>query len=582
MSIFNVFTMIGGLAMFLFGMDVMGKSLEKQAGSSLQKILEKLTASPLKGFMLGLVVTAVIQSSSATTVMVVGFVNSGVMQLGQAISVIMGSNVGTTVTSWILSLSGLQGDSFLVQLFKPTTFSPILALIGIILYMSGKSDKKKTTGAILLGFAVLMFGMDTMSGAVKPLANVPEFTKLFTLFTNPILGVIVGAVLTGIIQSSSASVGILQALSVTGAVTYGNAIPIIMGQNIGTCVTALLSSVGANKNAKRAAVVHLYFNIIGVTVFLVLFYSVKAIFKFEFVNESINGFGIAVVHTLFNVVATAIMLPFTKGLEKLACLTVRDSKTEEKDVPLDERLLATPAMAIERCRYLTNQMAENVDMMLSKAMGLTENYDEKEAEFIRKTEEIVDNDEDMLGSYLVKLSSHDMTMRDSHEVSKLLHTIGDFERIGDHAVNLVGTAKEISDKQLAFPEEAIREIHVLQSAIRDIVDLTHKAFLNDDLALASRVEPLEEVVDRLTKKLKHHQIERLREGESTIEMGFILSDLLTNYERVADHCSNIAVAMIEVNQDSFGVHEYLNTMKGENGDAEFRSLYREYKEKYTL
>lgn len=582
MSIFNVFTMIGGLAMFLFGMDVMGKSLEKQAGSSLQKILEKLTASPVKGFILGLVVTAVIQSSSATTVMVVGFVNSGVMQLGQAISVIMGSNVGTTVTSWILSLSGLQGDSFLVQLFKPTTFSPILALIGIILYMSGKSDKKKTTGAILLGFAVLMFGMDTMSGAVKPLADVPEFTNLFTLFTNPILGVIVGAVLTGIIQSSSASVGILQALSVTGAVTYGNAIPIIMGQNIGTCVTALLSSVGANKNAKRAAAVHLYFNVIGVTVFLVLFYSLKAIFKFEFIDNPINGFGIAVVHTLFNVVATAIMLPFTKLLEKLACLTVRDSKTEEKDVPLDERLLATPAMAIERCRHLTNQMAENVDMMLSKAMALTENYNEQDADFIRETEEIVDNDEDMLGSYLVKLSSHDMTMRDSHEVSKLLHTIGDFERIGDHAVNLVSTAKEISDKQLTFSEEAVREIHVLQSAIRDIVDLTHKAFLNDDLALASRVEPLEEVVDRLTKKLKHHQIARLQEGESTIEMGFILSDLLTNYERVADHCSNIAVAMIEVNQDSFGAHEYLNTMKSEKGETFFRELYNEYKVKYTL
>lgn len=582
MDLFSALTMVGGLTMFLFGMDVMGKSLEKLAGGKLQKILEKLTSSPVKGFLLGLVVTIIIQSSSATTVMVIGFVNSGVMKLSQAIGVIMGSNVGTTVTSWILSLSGLQGDSFLVKLFKPSTFTPVLALLGIVFYMSGKSDRKKTTGAILLGFSVLMFGMDTMSDAVKPLADVPEFINLFTLFSNPILGVLTGAVLTGIIQSSSASVGILQALSVTGAVNYGNAIPIIMGQNIGTCVTALLSSAGANKNAKRAAVVHLYFNVIGVAVFMTVFYTLKSIFDFSFIDNPINGFGIALVHTVFNVIATAVMLPFTKGLEKLACLTIRDSDKKEKTVPLDERLLQTPAMAIDRCRSVTNQMAESVERMLSIAIGLTERYDEKSAEEILSSEETVDNDEDMLGTYLVKLSSRDMTVRESREVSKLLHTIGDFERIGDHAVNLLNTAREIDEKGLNFPEEAVEKIHVLQSAVREIVSITNNAFMNDDIVLASRVEPLEQVVDRLTKKLKHHQIERLQEGESTIEMGFVLSDLLTNYERVADHCSNIAVAIIEVTQGSFDTHEYLNAMKNEKGETYFRELYNKYKEKYAI
>lgn len=582
MDLFSALTMVGGLTMFLFGMDVMGKSLEKLAGGKLQKILEKLTSSPVKGFLLGLVVTIIIQSSSATTVMVIGFVNSGVMKLSQAIGVIMGSNVGTTVTSWILSLSGLQGDSFLVKLFKPSTFTPVLALLGIVFYMSGKSDRKKTTGAILLGFSVLMFGMDTMSDAVKPLADVPEFINLFTLFSNPILGVLTGTVLTGIIQSSSASVGILQALSVTGAVNYGNAIPIIMGQNIGTCVTALLSSAGANKNAKRAAVVHLYFNVIGVAVFMTVFYTLKSIFDFSFIDNPINGFGIALVHTVFNVIATAVMLPFTKGLEKLACLTIRDSDKKEKTVPLDERLLQTPAMAIDRCRSVTNQMAESVERMLSIAIGLTERYDEKSAEEILSSEETVDNDEDMLGTYLVKLSSRDMTVRESREVSKLLHTIGDFERIGDHAVNLLNTAREIDEKGLNFPEEAVEKIHVLQSAVREIVSITNNAFMNDDIVLASRVEPLEQVVDRLTKKLKHHQIERLQEGESTIEMGFVLSDLLTNYERVADHCSNIAVAIIEVTQGSFDTHEYLNAMKNEKGETYFRELYNKYKEKYAI
>lgn len=582
LDIFHLLTMVGGLAMFLFGMDIMGKSLEKLAGGKLQKILEKLTSSPVKGFLLGLVVTVIIQSSSATTVMVIGFVNSGVMKLGQAISIIIGSNVGTTITSWILSLSGLQGDSFLIKLLKPSTFIPVLALMGIIFYMSGKNDRKKTIGAIFLGFSVLMFGMDTMSAAVKPLADIPEFINLFTLFSNPILGVLTGAILTGIIQSSSASVGILQALSVTGAVSYGNAIPIIMGQNIGTCITALLSSAGANKNAKRAAVVHLYFNIIGVAVFMTVFYTLKSIFGFSFVDEPINGFGIAAVHTIFNVVATAIMLPFTKGLEKLACLTIRDSEKKEKTVPLDERLLQTPAMAIDRCRSVMGQMAEIVERMFSNAIELTEKYDEKTAEEILSSEETIDNDEDMLGTYLVKLSSKDMTVRESREVSKLLHIIGDFERIGDHAVNLLNTAREINEKELRFSEEAVREIHILQRAVREIVSITHNAFLNDDIILASRVEPLEQVVDRLTKKLKHHHIERLQEGESTIEKGFVLSDLLTNYERVADHCSNIAVAIIEVTQGSFDTHEYLNAMKNEKGETYFRELYNEYKEKYSM
>ena len=569
MSIFNVFSLFGGLALFLFGMDVMGKSLEKQAGGRLQIILEKLSSKPLRGFLLGLLVTAVIQSSSATTVMVVGFVNSGVMQLGQAINVIMGANVGTTVTAWILSLSGIEGDSWWVQILKPANFSPVLALIGIILYMFCKSDRKKDTGSILLGFAILMTGMEAMSDAVAPLSEVPAFTRMFTAFENPILGLLAGAILTGIIQSSSASVGILQALSATGAVSYGSAIPIILGQNIGTCVTAMLSSVGTTKNARRAALVHLYFNVIGATGFLVVFYPLRSIFQFQFVELPIDAMGIAVVHTTFNLLATALMLPFARWLEKLAYITIPDepSGKPESFTLLDERLLSTPAVAVEQSRNLAGEMASLARTSLLKAMSLTEKWDDKLAAEIEQSEELVDHYEDVLGTYLVHLSSRSMTLDDSREVSKLLNTIADFERIGDHAVNVLKAARELHDKQLRFSEAARQEMQVLTGAVQEALDKTLDAFRKDDVYLAGKVEPIEQVVDELTRELKARHILRLQNGVCTIELGFIFSDLLNNYERVADHCSNVAVAVIEMAQDSFDTHEYLASIKA--GDAKF-------------
>ena len=582
MSIFNVFSLFGGLALFLFGMDVMGKSLEKQAGGRLQIILEKLSSKPLRGFLLGLLVTAVIQSSSATTVMVVGFVNSGVMQLGQAINVIMGANVGTTVTAWILSLSGLQGDSWWIQMLKPANFSPVLALIGIILYMFCKSDRKKDIGSILLGFAILMTGMETMSGAVEPLSEVPAFTQLFTTFENPILGLLAGAILTGIIQSSSASVGILQALSATGAVSYGSAIPIILGQNIGTCVTALLSSVGTTKNARRAALVHLYFNIIGATGFLIVFYLLRAIFQFQFVNLPIDAMGIAVVHTTFNLLATAFMLPFARWLEKLAYITIPDkpSGKPEHFALLDERLLSTPAVAVEQSRNLAGEMATLARASLLKAMSLTEKWDDKLAAEIDQSEEQIDHYEDVLGTYLVHLSSRSMTLGDSREVSKLLNTITDFERIGDHAVNVLKAARELHDKQLQFSEAARQEMQVLTGAVQEALDKTLEAFRKDDVYLAGKVEPIEQVVDELTRELKARHILRLQNGVCTIELGFIFSDLLNNYERVADHCSNVAVAVIEMAQDSFDTHEYLAGIKA--GDAKFAQRLEKYRRRYTV
>ncbi len=582
MSIFNVFSLFGGLALFLFGMDVMGKGLEKQAGGRLQIILEKLSSKPLRGFLLGLLVTAVIQSSSATTVMVVGFVNSGVMQLGQAINVIMGANVGTTVTAWILSLSGLQGDSWWIQMLKPANFSPVLALIGIVLYMFCKSDRKKDIGSILLGFAILMTGMEAMSGAVEPLSEVPAFTRLFTAFENPILGLLAGAILTGIIQSSSASVGILQALSATGAVSYGSAIPIILGQNIGTCVTAILSSVGTTKNARRAALVHLYFNVIGATGFLIVFYLLRAVFQFQFVDLPIDAMGIAVVHTTFNLLATALMLPFARVLEKLAYLTIPDepSGTPEHFALLDERLLSTPAVAVEQSRNLAGEMATLARTSLLKAMSLTEKWDDKLAAEIEQSEEQIDHYEDVLGTYLVHLSSRSMTLGDSREVSKLLNTITDFERIGDHAVNVLKAARELHDKQLQFSEAARQEMQVLTGAVQEALDKTLEAFRKDDVYLAGKVEPIEQVVDELTRELKARHILRLQNGVCTIELGFIFSDLLNNYERVADHCSNVAVAVIEMAQDSFDTHEYLAGIKA--GDAKFAQRLEKYRRRYTV
>ena len=584
MTVFNVFSLLGGLALFLFGMDIMGKALEKQAGGQLQKILSKLTDNPLKGFFLGLCVTAVIQSSSATTVMVVGFVNSGIMELHQAIGVIMGSNVGTTVTSWILSLSGLQGDSFLINMLKPTSFSPVLAFIGILLYM-GKSEKRKGIGTILIGFAVLMTGMTAMSNAVLPLQNEAWFTNLFIRFSNPLLGVLVGAVVTGIIQSSSASVGILQALSATGVITYGSAIPIIMGQNIGTCVTALISSVGANKNARRAAMVHLYFNIIGVTLFLAVFYGANLLLDFAFVNETVTAWGIAVVHSIFNLTATAVLLPFANGLEKLAILTIPDDAEKESFALLDERLLNTPAVAVERARAATADMAELARVGVVQAMSLTHKWDDSLAQKVREEEEKVDKYEDALGTYLVKLSSREMSHADSQSVNTLLHTISDFERISDHSVNVLHSAEEIHAKNIEFSKDAQEELQVLEGAVQDVLSRTTDAFRKGDLHLAGKVEPLETVVDELVRAIKARHVARLQTGSCSIEYGFVLEDLLTNYERVCDHCSNVAVAQIEVAQDSFDTHAYLNDLRYGNETKESEQFQRRldrYRERYLF
>lgn len=582
MSIWNVFALLGGLALFLFGMDVMGKALERQAGGQLEKVLSKLTNSPFKGFFLGMLVTAVIQSSSATTVMVVGFVNSGMMQLRQAIGIIMGSNVGTTVTSWLLSLSGIEGDSFVVQLFKPTSFSPILAFIGIILYMFCKSEKNKSTGTILIGFAVLMTGMAAMSNAVTPLKDAIWFTNLFVAFQNPLLGVLVGAVLTAIIQSSSASVGILQALSATGAITFGSALPIIMGQNIGTCATALLSSIGTNKNARRAAMVHLYFNIIGVVLFLCLFYPLNALLHFSFLNGTVSALGIAIVHTAFNLITTLVLLPLSRVLEILATRTIRDTPNAAKEEfsRLDPRLLATPAVAVDRAVAATNDMAALAHKSLLNALHLTHAWDDTLAGTVEHAEDAIDHYEDMLGTYLVQLSMHEMTQTDSRTVNMLLHTIGDFERIGDHAINIMRSGREIHEKSIRFSEQAKEELSVLEAAVQDIVTRTVTCFAQKDLYLAGKIEPLEQVVDGLVREVKTRHIARLQNGQCPIRYGFVLDDLLTNCERIADHCSNIAVALIEVTRGSFDTHAYLSQQK--ESSEQFSRRYEEYRTRYLF
>ena len=580
MDLFDVLTLLGGLSLFLFGMNLMGASLDKRAGSSLKILLGKLTSRKILGFLTGMGVTAVIQSSSATTVMVVGFVNSGLLTLRQAISVIMGANVGTTVTAWILSLTGLDGDNFFVMLLKPTSFTPILALIGVVLTMMAKSDKKKDVGMILLGFAVLMFGMDTMSGAVAGLEEVPEFRNILLMFSNPVLGVLAGAGLTAIIQSSSASVGILQALSATGQVTYGAAIPIIMGQNIGTCVTAMISSVGANKNAKRAAVVHLLFNIVGTAVWLAVFYGINAVVQFSFVSHSIDQLGIAVVHTAFNILCTALLFPFSGLLEKMACRLVPDTKAPEKIQILDELFLATPSVAIDRCQEVAETMARISMDALKTSCQLIEHYDPKSAQAVRETEQEADQYEDMLGTYLVKLGRADLNAADSRETAKLLHIIGDFERISDHAVNLVESAEEIRNKGLSFSVHAKQELAVLTAAVGEVMDLALDAFLQNNPALAAKVEPLEQVVDTLKEQLRNRHILRLQKGECTIELGFVWSDLLTSLERVADHCSNIAGCVIEMSHDSLDVHEYLDNVKA--GGPGFLRAYEAYAQKYAL
>ena len=580
MTVFDVLTLIGGLCLFLFGMNVMGDALERRAGGSLNKILAKLTKNKLTGFLTGLGVTGVIQSSSATTVMVVGFVNSGIMTLKQSISVIMGANIGTTVTAWILSLGGISGDSLFIKLLKPSSFTPVLALIGTILLMFSKSGKKKDTGTILLGFATLMFGMETMTGSVSGLAEIEEFKNMFLIFRNPILGVLAGTVLTAIIQSSSASVGILQALAVTGQVSYGAAIPIIMGQNIGTCVTAMLSSVGTTKNAKRAAVVHLSFNVIGTVIWLTVFGIVSAVFKPALLNMPATLPGIAVTHSLFNIACTALLLPASALLEKLAMKLVPDSGSEVKISELDERLLATPPIALERCGVLVKKMAELSVTSLKESMNMLFGYDSHTADEIRENEDKADHYEDILGTYLVKLSGHQISDSDSCTVSKLLKAIGDFERISDHSVNIVESAEEINQKQIAFSETARSEIEVMCSAVSEILTISYNAFMNNSVETAKTVEPLEQVIDGLKKKLRNNHIARLKKGDCSIEAGFVWADLLTNLERVADHCSNVAVCVIDAKENNMNVHESLRNIEEVN--PEFNRMYKEFKNKYSV
>ena len=580
MDIFDILTMIGGLSLFLFGMNIMGESLERRAGSSLRALLGKLTTNRMLGFLTGLAVTAVIQSSSATTVMVVGFVNSGLLTLGQAINVIMGANVGTTVTAWILSLSGIEGSSLIVRLLKPSSFTPVLALVGIIFYMFLKDSRKKDTGMILLGFATLMFGMETMSGAVKGLKDVPQFQQLFLLFSNPVLGTLAGAVLTAVIQSSSASVGILQALSATGQVTYAAAIPIIMGQNIGTCVTAMLSSVGTTKNAKRAAIVHLMFNIIGTVVCLVLFSLARALFHPAILGESATYLGISVCHTAFNVICTAMLLPSGNLLEKLVCRMVPDARQPEAVAELDERLLTTPSIALERCRTLTGEMADTAALALGQGLQSLLDFSPELSHSVREDENRTDHYEDILGTYLVKLSALQISEADSAEAAMLLKALNDFERIGDHALNLVESAEELQEKNLSFSEAARHELAVLTRAVGEIVELSFSAFRENDLTKAYQVEPLEQVIDDLKEKLRVHHILRLQQGSCSIETGFVWSDILTALERVGDHCSNIAGCIIDLAHHDMNTHEALRSAQVENEN--FGEQYRMYAKKYSL
>lgn len=573
MDFFSILTLLGGLAMFLYGMQVMGDGLEKLSGGKLEKILENLSSNRLKAVLVGAAVTAVIQSSSATTVMVVGFVNSGIMHLSQAVGFIMGANIGTTITAWILSLAGIESSNFFVKLLNPSSFSPILALIGVIFIVFLHDEKKKDIGNIMVGFAVLMFGMNTMSGAVKPLAQVPEFTNILLKFSNPVLGVLAGALLTAVIQSSSASVGILQALCVTGAVQYGTALPIIMGQNIGTCITAMLSSVGATKNAKRAAVVHLYFNIVGTIAFMGVFYLLNTFLHFSFINDVAGPAGIAVIHSAFNVIATVVLLPFGDVLVKMACATIRDTKEEkaisEEDqefMILESRFLSNPGIAIEQSKTAAKKMAEQSQNALKLSFGLLDTFQEENAFRVEKIEAKVDRYEDELGTYLIKLNQKELSVEDSHSLSIMLHCIGDFERISDHALSIMKSAKEMWEKNAVFSPQAVKELHVMEKAVVDIVDKAYAVFANQDIQLAEEIEPLEEVIDELSRELKRRHVNRLRAGECTIEMGFILSDVTTSLERIADHCSNIGVCVTQVREDLYDTHSHLDSVKNAPGE----------------
>ncbi len=583
MDVFSIITLLGGLAFFLYGMNVMSQGLEKMAGGKLETILQKMTSNRLKALGLGIVVTVAIQSSSAVTVILVGLVNSGIMHFGRTIGIIMGANVGTTVTAWLLSMIGIESSNVFIRLLKPENFSLVFALVGIMLIMMSKSTRKKDIGSILIGFAVLMFGMELMSGAVEPLKDMPEFTNLLIMFENPLFGIVAGAVLTGVIQSSSASVGILQALSMTGRINFSVALPIIMGQNIGTCVTALISSIGVNKNARKVSVVHVTFNLIGTAIWLLVFYGVDAIVDFAFVNQSVNPFEIAVIHSIFNITTTIVLLPFTKQLEKIANLVIKtgDTEKEEKKDFIDSRLLATPSVAVAECKKLTYKMAQVSQDIIHRAFSLFDKFNEDVAVKMFDNEEELDMYEDNLGNYLIAISNKGLSDADSRAKFTMLHTIGDFERLGDHALNLYKAAKELDTKKLAFTDDAENDLLVLRRAAEEIVDNTINAYINNDISLAVNVEPLEQVIDKLTSEIKTKHIERLQRGECTIEMGFILSDILTNYERISDHCSNIAVAMIEINHGGFGTHKYLNNLKSSN-DIDFNATYELYENKYSL
>ena len=587
MDIFAVFSLIGGLAFFLFGMHVMSSNLEKMAGGKLELLLKKMTTNPFVSLFLGAAITIAIQSSSATTVMLVGLVNSGIMEFGQTINVIFGANIGTTLTAWLLSLSGIESNNLFVQMLKPENFSPIVAFIGVLMLMLGKSDRKRSIGTVLVGFAVLMYGMDLMKNAVSPLAEMPQFSDLMVKFTNPVLGVVIGALFTGLIQSSAASVGILQALSLTGSITYAMAVPIVMGQNIGTCVTSMISSIGTNKNAKRVAFVHIAVNCIGTVVLLVVLGVINAAFEIAIASRPVTPVSIALIHTVFNVAITVMLMPCGKLIEKLAVLAVPDKKGEKGEKErrphgapfLDVRLLSTPSVAIAECEHKTLEMANLAKQTIFDAIALFGNYSEDDARQIRMDEDTIDLYEDKLGSYLVQLSGKDLSGADTQKVAKMLHAIGDFERLGDHALNLMDAAEEIHRKQLRFSDTAMQELDTLTLALTEILTNAIRAFATGDLSMAGQVEPLEQVMDDLIETVKLHHVERLQTGKCTIELGFVLSDILTNYERISDHCSNIAVCIIETQHNSFDTHEYLHSIKK---NADFESAYRFYLDKYRL
>ena len=590
MDIFGVLSLIGGLAIFLYGMDLLGEGLTGASGGKLEKILEKLTSNPLKAVLLGAGVTAVIQSSSATTVMVVGFVNSGIMKLSQAVGVIMGANIGTTITSWILSLTGIESSNIFISLLKPTSFSPVLAAVGIVFLMFLKKDSLKNPGKIMIGFALLMYGMDAMSSSVAPLAEVPQFASILTAFSNPLLGMLAGMLFTAIIQSSSASVGILQALCSTGILSYATALPIIMGQNIATCVTALLSSIGATKNGKRAAIIHLYFNVIGTVTFMIVFYALNAVIHFSFLNLTAQEFGIAVIHTAFNIITTAYLLPLRKVLEKLAYATIKlddnekrimDSRSGNEFALLDDRFLEAPSLAVEHCKQVINKMADISRESLFISMSLIGGYDEEQALRVGELETRADKYEDALGTYIMKISTKHLKKEDSEMLNVMLHCIGDFERISDHACNICDSARELQQKNMQFSPKAETELDILSSAVREAVDISFDAFKSNNKNEADKVEPLEELIDTLAVELKARHIRRLREGKCTIELGFAHSDILNNLERVADHCSNIAVDVIQSDQSEFDAHEYLDRIKNKD-NQQFAKDYKAYKDKYRL